>query len=320
MKTQAIEFNFAAKRDRKISQDNVLSALQVGHHCWLDVELAEGESAEDLLREFGIKARVIRAVLSHDSVGRHDVHEECLHVALAVPTLTEGRVEFQSIDLLLGERFIITLHHNAASLLDQVRERYPTFFRKFAQSLGFLLFEIWDSLIERHRKVLAGIESQVEQTQGTIFSVADDSIFEHVSELTEDLLNLRKNVLALREALDQLATHKSAFVAESTQPYLSNMVGTLDRLANDLTVEREILAETLNLYLGIVSHRTNRLLHRLTLVSVIFMPLMFLCGIYGMNFDSMPELHWPHGYTFFWILAITVVSCMVVMTRVRRMW
>ena len=79
-----------------------------------------------------------------------------------------------------------------------------------------------------------------------------------------------RNVAAVREALEQLATHKSAFVAESTQPHLRNLVGTLHRLADDMTVEREILTESLTLYLGLVSHRTNRLLRQLTLVSVIF--------------------------------------------------
>lgn len=320
MKTQAIEFNFAAKRDRPISMEQALPAMQAGHHCWIDVEISDGQAAEKILSDFGIKARVIGAVLVGDSVGRHDVHEECLHVSLAVPRLSESRVEFQQIDLIIGAQYILSLHRDPCPLLEQVREKYPTFFRKFAQSMGFLLFEIWDCVIENHRRVLAGIESQVEQTQRTIFSVADDSIFEHVSRLTEDLLNLRKNVLALREALDQLATHKSAYVAESAQPYLQNMVGTLDRLANDLTVEREILAETLTLYLGIVSHRTNRLLHRLTLVSVIFMPLMFLCGIYGMNFEYMPELDLAHGYFYFWVLAVAIVTSTIILMRARRMW
>ena len=319
MSTHCIEFNFAAKKDRPVAIEQVQPSIKAGHHCWIDIDSTSREDAKTVLSDFGLNSRVIDAVLDGDSVGRHDVYDDCLHVSIATPAIVDERVSFQSVELVLGENFIFTLHRGESTVIDRVTERYGTFFRKFARSLGFLLFEVWDALIECHRQVLARIEEQVEKTQRSIFSVADDGIFEHVSQLTEDLLNLRKNVLAHREALDQLATHKSAFVAETAQPYLRNMVGTLDRLANDLTVEREILAETLTLYLGIVSHRTNRLLHRLTLVSVIFLPLMFLCGIYGMNF-ALPEFTWRHGYLYFWGLAATVVSSMIVLMRVRRMW
>src|SRR4029450_11390586 len=98
----------------------------------------------------------------------------------------------------------------------------------------------------------------------------------------------------------------SPFIAESTQPFLDRMVGTLERLGSDLAVEREILAETLNLYMGIVSHRTNRVVNRLTVISMVFLPLTFLCGIYGMNFDVLPELHWQWGYALFWGAAIAI--------------
>ena len=98
------------------------------------------------------------------------------------------------------------------------------------------------------------------------------------------------------------------------------MVGTLERLGTDLAVEREILAETLTLYLGIVSHRTNQLLHRLTLVSVVFLPLTFLCGVYGMNFDFLPEVHWRYGYAYFWGAVLVIVVGTVLLMRAKRWW
>ena len=97
------------------------------------------------------------------------------------------------------------------------------------------------------------------------------------------------------------------------------MVGSLERLAGDLTVERETLAESLTLYLGIVSHRTNQLVHRLTLVSLVFLPLTFLCGVYGMNFN-LPEYSWQNGYVFFWGLVAFCVMTMVSWMRMKKMW
>jgi len=159
--------------------------------------------------------------------------------------------------------------------------------------------------------------------QDSIFGKVDDRIFNRVAEVTHDLLQLRKNVLADRDVLLQLASRRSSFVNESTQPYLANMVGALDRVGNDLTVERETLAETLNLYLGIVSHRTNRIVNRLTMISAIFLPLTFLCGIYGMNFETdhywnMPELRSPYGYLIFWGLVALISAGSLTFIRLKR--
>jgi magnesium transporter len=146
----------------------------------------------------------------------------------------------------------------------------------------------------------------------------DDEIFGQVSGLGHHLIIMRRNILGDREVLHQMATHKSVFVSETTQPFLINLVGTLERLSLDLTVEREILEETLNLYLGIVSHRTNRVVNRLTIISLIFLPLTFLVGIYGMNFEHLPEFQWKFGYVYFWGLAVCIVSGLLILMKVKR--
>ena len=93
------------------------------------------------------------------------------------------------------------------------------------------------------------------------------------------------------------------------------MAGTLERLGNDLTTERDVLTDTLNLYMSMVSHRSSRLLKRLTTISILFLPLTFLCGVYGMNFQFMPELHWKYGYAGFWIVVAAIVSALLYLMR-----
>lgn len=102
------------------------------------------------------------------------------------------------------------------------------------------------------------------------------------------------------------------------RPFLQNMVGTVDHVLQDLLVDRDILSESLNLYMSMVGHRTNRVMNRPTVVSVIFLPLTFLCGVYGMNFEVLPETKWEHGYPFFWgLVVVIVVGLLVAMRRLR---
>ena len=131
-------------------------------------------------------------------------------------------------------------------------------------------------------------------------------------------MHFRKVLLPARTVLTDLATRKSLFVSEATQAFLSNMVGTVERVLQDLLVDRDILSESLSLYMSMVGYRTNRIMSRLTVVSVMFLPLTFLCGVYGMNFEVLPELKWQHGYALFWtVVTAIVISLLVVMKRNR---
>ena len=102
-------------------------------------------------------------------------------------------------------------------------------------------------------------------------------------------------------------------------PFLQNMVGTVDHVLQDLLVDRDILSESLNLYMSMVGHRTNRVMNRLTVVSVIFLPLTFLCGVYGMNFEILPELKWEYGYAIFWVVVAAIVTVLIAYMRNKKL-
>ena len=122
-------------------------------------------------------------------------------------------------------------------------------------------------------------------------------------------------VLPARAVLTDLSTRKSLYISEATQPFLANMVGTLERVLRDLLVDRDVLSNSMNLYMSIVQHRTNEVMKRLTVLSTIFLPLTFLCGVYGMNFRKLPELEWEYGYGAFWLVVLTIVTGIVLMSK-----
>ena len=303
----AVEFDFNTRLERSIGVAEVRQACQSGRSCWVDIDVTAAADPAATLAVLGIDSQAIRAALGDALSGRCDIYDECFHIEVSVPSLTDGRLQVANVDIILGDHFLVTLRRGPVAFIEETRRGYRAFFTKFAESLGFLLFDLWEHLIDTYREVLSKLEDKVEAVQSEILGDIDDSIFNRVNDLTHNLLLLRKNVLANREVLEQLAIRKTPFVSPTTQPYLANMVGTLERLGDDLTTEREILAEMLNLYLGIVSHRTNRVVNRLTVISVIFLPLSFLVGVYGMNFEDIPEYHWPFGYLYFWVL-VTVIS------------
>ncbi len=319
-------FDFERKEERAFEPAEAKSAVAAGWFCWVDMDCSSCAAREQncgqcaaLLADLGINELARQEVMGPDREGRYDVYEDCLHFAVSEARLAEGRLATAHVDVVLGQHFLVTYRRREADFVKQMRRTYREDFRKFARSPGFLLYEIGDHLIDMYRRTLQGFADAVEQVQLKLFGEVDDGIFRHVSTLTQDILVFRKIVLASRELMHELTSRKSPFISETTQPFLESMAGTLERLGSDLTTEREVLNETLNLYMGMVSHRTNKVVNRLTVISTIFLPLSFLCGVYGMNLKGIPETEWTYGYAFFWAVALIIAGALLVLMR-RRQW
>jgi magnesium transporter len=316
-----IEFDFDKRTERVITPENTRKACEYGLFCWIDVDAAaDPAGARRVLEDLGVNRHCIDEALGPDSDGRHDLYDDCLHIAVTAVHFVNDSLVRSHVDIVIGERFIVTLRRGPVEFVEQVRKHYRQDFVKFAKTGSFLIYEYWDALIESYKKAMRAFEGHAERVQGKIFDTQDDAIFNEVAEVTRDLLSFRKTMLAAREVLNELASRRSPFISESTQPFLERMVGTLERLSADLSVERDILSETLNLYMGITSHRTNRIVSRLTVVSMVFLPLTFIVGVYGQNFENMPELKWEWGYFMVWgILAVIAVGLLGLM-KWKKWW
>jgi magnesium transporter len=317
----AIEFDFETRTERKIPCADAPGACAAGKFCWIDLDSqADSAMTADVLRKMGVNEHAIAEAIGPDVDGRHDLYDDCLHIAITSGSLIGPIFTSSHVDVVIGERFLATLRRGHVEFIEQVRRHYRQDFIRFARSPSFLIYEYFDYLIESYKQTMLAFEGRVERIQTEIFGSMDDSIFNEVSTTTRDLLSFRKIMVAAREVLHELSSRRSPFISESAQPFLERMVGTLERLSSDLSVAREILAETLNLYMGIVSHRTNKIVNRLTVLSMIFLPLTFLSSIYGMNFgeEQMPEFRWPYSYLAFWILVVFIgLGLMYYMKRMK---
>ncbi len=317
--TTAIEFDFAKKDCRQIPVVDALPSCQRGLSCWIDVDQTDIPTARAVLERLGVNSRVIDQALSPWREGRHDVYDDCLHFAVSAVRLLGQSIETDHVHVILSPKFLVTVHAGPIDFIEKIRGVYVNDFQKFARTLSFLVFEIFDYLIDNYREEIRGLELRVKEFHGRIFAKVDDEIFSSVGSTTRDLLAFRSILLSSRDVAHELATRRSSFVAESSQPFMSNMENSLERLSADLAILREVLAEVLNLHMGIVSHRTNRVVNRLTVLSMIFLPLTFLCGVYGMNFHTFPELDWPYAYLTFWAVALAIALGLIVFMR-RQRW
>ena len=314
-----IAFDFAAKQAPAISVHEAAQAMERESYVWIDVDLSRADEAKALLAGLGLcSPEIVEDALTRDDATQLARYDDYLHLVLAGCRLNGKAFDLERVDAIFGERYLLTLRRGQPAFMKAVRRHYRTDFMRFATTPSFLMYELWDHLIDDYLAVHKAFEDRVEQVQRALIGEVDESVFQEASELSSDLLQLRKVLLPARAVLTELSTRKSAFVSEATQPFLGNMVGTIERVLQDVLVDRDILSDSLNNYMSMVAHRTNKVMGKLTVVSVIFLPLTFLCGVYGMNFEVLPELKWDWGYYGFWILAgVIVLGLLAFMRRIK---
>lgn len=223
----------------------------------------------------------------------------------------------RKVRCLLGARFLVTCHEGESPLTEAINRGYVTDFRESAKSAVFLVYEMFQRVLESylriHRSLQAGLKSIDEK-----LASSDDGLIETAAKLHADMLALRETAHLSRNVLNHLASRASLFISANTRPYLDNMSMTLERLDDDLSTDRQIISDSVSLYVSMVSYRMNISIKAMTAVSVIFVPLTLLSSIYGMNFVAMPEIRWRYGYAFFWALFFTIAGISVLWLRKKR--
>ena len=316
-RTQIVAFDFTDKSLEHLTASAMHPAMEQGKFLWIDIEYNEIKTVQDFLSDFGnIDERTIEDIAS----GAAGIHlsrfRDYIHLLVSgCEIASDGEFILQRIDVILSQSALITVHRKPHFVLENIQKEYHSDFIQFAQTPSFLLYELWDALIEHYADIQKQLEFQVEKLQNDLFQSTDDSVFNRVSRIGENLLHFRGVLMPARTVLTELSTRRTNMISDATQTTLHNMVGTLERILQDVLMDREILTQALNLHMSLLSHRTNEAMSKLTVVSLIFLPLTFLCGVYGMNFENFPEIKWQYGYPFFWIISITIVVILIIVLR-----
>ncbi len=314
-----VELDFESKKERTIELTDVAASLEAGRFVWVDIELQDTTRARDQLAPLGLMEEdVLEDAMSGDAGTQYARYPRHLHIVMTACSMRGRDLELDRVNVVVGEQLLVTMHRGPVAFLDGVKRSYRDDFLHHARTPSFLVYEMWDHLLDSYVVAQNQLEERVEEIEIALVNNVDDRIFRDVAELSSDLLHFRKVLLPARVVLTELATRKSRFISEATQPFLANMVGTVERVLQDVLVARDIVANSVNLYMSVVGHRTNEVMRRLTIVSVIFLPLTFLVGVYGMNFDYQPELRWHYGYAGFWGLSLALVVGLILFLGRKR--
>jgi magnesium transporter len=318
---RVVGFDFDHKRAVELSILGLPAALEGQAFVWIDVSFTDALSALPWLLSLGLVGPdSIDEALHRPAATQIARHEHYVHCVMSGCELSQAGLALQRVDCAIAGHFLLTIHRGPVTFLESARKSYRHDFERFAHSPSFLVYELWDQLVESYLAVQRALEGRVEQLQAELMAAPDDEVFTRAAALGSELLHFRKLVLPARDALNDLGTRRSLFLSETTQRYLLNLAATSQNILQELIVDRDILAQSLDLHMSLVAHRTNAVMKKLTVVSIVFLPLTFLCGVYGMNFRYLPELQWHAGYALFWSSVVVIVVVIAWLSRRARLW
>lgn len=306
----AISFDFATKEDRDLDLDAARAAHDPDKFLWVNISGPDVARAPEFREFFEINNPLLDSE-EEIATPRFTDLGNCIYFSLQDIVFENNQAVIVPVHVYFGKTFMLTIHRRGgqARFIEGAYDGCRRNFRQVAKSPGFLLFELADHMTQAYTRTVQSVAGLTGDIEGELYQAdADDSVFTRVAELMRSILIFYKIIVASREVVHDLANRLSPFIPETTQPFLDKKAALLDRLSVDVTTEREILSESLNLYMGIVTHRTNHVVNRLTILSTFFLPLGFLVGVYGMNFRVMPELQWQYGYTTFWMVVTGIVG------------
>ena len=300
------------------------SELDNDHVAWLNFHgIEDTESIEQLCHKLGIDKLTIESI--HKQVRRPKVEEYSkymsFHVMSALPKeLGNPFLHQDQISFLMGENYLISFQDKPSDHFPDVRDRIEKGRGKIrAKGSDFLMFRMLEAIIDNYFEVLEEISSQIETIDAQLHLTQDKSILASIELEKRKLIELRKIAQPMRDVTNQLENSESPFIQSSNRHYFRSLRSSCMSVLEEIDANKQILEGMANLYYAAQGQRMNEIMRVLTVVSSIFIPLTFIVGVYGMNFEYMPELKYTYGY-YSVIAFMFALSIGLVVLFIKRGW
>jgi magnesium transporter len=231
-------------------------------------------------------------------------------------------IHTHEIDTFIGANYLITMHDSPSTSIEKMWNEQYHQERGLARGVAILLYEILDRQLDSYIPLLDQFEARVEEVGDIIFQGRpndENALLNEILTAKSSALRVRRILTPQREMLGHLAHNDLSTIPVEARLYFQDLYDHILRLATLAESMRELVNGTMTTHLTISSNRLNEVMKVLTIISTIFMPLSFLAGIYGMNFEYMPELYQPWAYPLVWLIFLTVPAIMLYYFR-RRNW
>jgi magnesium transporter len=314
------------RRPGELALDEAYEAgCQEDAFVWIGLYEPDEAEFESVRREFNLHELAVEDAIHAHQRPKLEVYDDTLFVVLKTSRYiqTDDTVEFGEIMLFLGPQFVVTVRHKPASALGDVRKQIESRPDLLRFGPGAVLYAILDRVVDDYQPVINGLDEDIKEVETEVFSQAGSNPAERIYLLKREVIEFHQSTAPLHEPLDRLVHGQVPGMHGELGEYFRDIQDHLLRVVDNVTGFRELLTSVLQANLTQVALRQNEVgmqqnadMRKISAwVAIVAVPTM-IAGIYGMNFDHMPELGWTFGYPL--ALLVMGAACLVLYRAFRR--
>ena len=291
-----VEQSCRLRPEAKVSWINLVGLHQIG--C-----------LETLGRCFNLHPLVMEDILNTEHRPKLEEFEDHLFIVVKMLQFDDASNEIRTeqVSLILGRNYVLTFQEREGDVFEGVRERIRNGKGRLRDhGADYLAYILLDALVDNYFLILEKLGDQIEELEDQLIHRPTPATMQTIHHFKREMILLRKAIWPLREVISGLQRQQGGLISDATGAFLRDLYDHSIQILDTVETLRDILAGLLDLYLSSLSHRMNEIMKVLTLIATIFIPLTFIVGVYGMNFDNMPELHWKYGYFGLWGVMLVI--------------
>jgi magnesium transporter len=276
---------------------------------WINVDgLHDVEAVQRLAAHFGLHPLTVEDIVNTQQRPKLEEFEDYIYIVLKMLIYDggSGEVESEQVSLVLGRNYVLSFQEKAGDIFEPVRERIRNGKGRIRKrGPDYLAYALIDAVVDHYFLILEASGERLEGLEDKVVADPRPETLREIHRLKRDMIELRRSVWPLREVIGALDRSESRLVDVSTRVFLRDVYDHTIQVIDTVETFRDMLSGMHDTYLSSISNRMNEVMKVLTVIATIFIPLTFIAGIYGMNFEFMPELGWRWGY--FAVIGVMIV-------------
>ncbi|MED0671205.1 magnesium/cobalt transporter CorA [Aneurinibacillus aneurinilyticus] len=210
--------------------------------------------------------------------------------------LNQDTLDAEEVDMFVGDHFVVSFHLTPLREIKEVWNKIQRNQDRWTEGPSYIVYSVIDKLVDYYFPAVHEIEDSLNELDSTMKERFSRRLMDEVFDIRGDLIKLRRIVTSMQDLVYRILNSERLRQFQESHVYFTDVYDHLLRLSEIVDASREITADMRDSYISMTSHRMNNIMVTLTIISSIFIPLTFIAGVYGMNFDYMPELKWKYGY------------------------
>lgn len=289
---------------------------------WINVDgVHQAELIEAIGKRFNIHPLTLEDIVNTSQRAKFEDYENYVVAIMKMIDYTTDELRSEQLSVVLMDGMVLSFQEaNGGDAFDLIRNRIRQGKGRIRKmGADYLAYALIDAVVDYYFNVLEKIGDKIEVIEDELISEPKESTMQQLHHMKREMIFVRKAVWPVRELINNMERSESDLIQEGTGIYLRDVHDHAVRVIDTIETYRDLLSGMMDIYLSSVSNRMNEVMKILTIITTIFVPVTFIAGVYGMNFDNMPELHSKWGYPAVWAVMLIIIISLIVYFK-RKKW